>query len=927
MAQDKKKLFLLDALALIYRAYFAFIKRPLINSKGFNTSAMTGFFNTLHELITKEKPSHLAVAFDTFAPTDRSTEFSFYKANRDETPTDIVNNIEPIKEMLRAMNIPIIEMDGYEADDLIGTLAKQAEQEGFQVFMVTPDKDFGQLVSGNIFMYKPKSGFSPQETLGVDEVLKKWDIERIEQVIDMLALMGDAVDNIPGIAGVGQKTAQKLLKDYDNVENLLENAHELKGKLREKVEQGKEMALVSKMLATIIVDAPIKFDEEDVMLIPPDIDRLSQLFDEYEFRTLGKRILGEQYSFGSTGGAGTQMDLFGSEGDNPVERSTPLKTLEDMTHHYRMASTKAEREALIKDLMKAPLLCFDTETTGLDPLLSDAVGLSFSIERGKAWYVPVPRGKEEAQSVMEEFRPLFESESIAKLGHNIKYDMLILMNYGIEVMGSIEDTMIAHYVIDPESRHGMDYLAESFLNYSPVPISDLIGKKGKGQRNMKDLQPEEIKDYAAEDADITFQLHTTFQPALTEKGVESLYRTIEAPLVKVLAEMEYEGVGLDVDFLNAYSKELEGEAIKTRDAIYGTAGMEFNLNSPKQMGEVLFDRMKIPYSGKKTKTGQYSTNEDVLSKIAHDHPIAHDILEYREISKLKSTYVDALPALINPRTGRLHTSFRQAIVPTGRLSSDHPNLQNIPIRTERGKRIRRAFIPASPDFLLLAADYSQVELRIIAALSKDESMIQAFLDGVDVHASTASKVFNVPLEEVTSDLRRKAKAVNFGLAYGQGAFGLAQNLNISRTEAKEIIDNYFEKYPGIRTYMDQSVAEAKAKGYSETILGRKRYLPDINSGNQAVRAGAERNAINTPIQGSAADIIKLAMIHIQEELKKTKSKSKMILQVHDELVFDVHRDELEEVKSMVKDKMSHAVELEVPLLVEAGIGENWLEAH
>jgi DNA polymerase-1 len=928
MAEDNKKIYLLDAFALIFRAYFAFIKRPLINSKGFNTSAMTGFMNTLLEIIQKEKPTHLAVCFDLAGPTTRAVEYDFYKANRDETPADIISNIEPIKEILRGMQIPIIELEGYEADDLIGTMAKQAESEGFQVYMVTPDKDFGQLVSENIFMYKPKSGFSPQETLGVKEILAKWDIERIDQVIDMLGLMGDAVDNIPGILGVGQKTAQKFIKEYGSVEGLLANTDKIKGKMREKVEAGKENAIISKMLATIILDAPVDFNEEDLRLSQPDAEKLSALFDEYEFRTLGKRILGEQYTFGTAAAVGDQMDLFASVSDSPAEEpESLLKTLEQVPHEYELVDSEAERKKLIDTLSKAELICFDTETTGLDPNLSELVGLSFSVKPGEAWYVPVSEKREECQSILEEFRPIFESDKIAKTGHNLKYDMLILMWYGISVNGRIDDSMILHYLLEPEKRHGMDYLSESYLGYQPVSIEKLIGKKGKGQKSMRDIDPKEVVDYASEDADISLQLQKHFSPKLGDRGVDKLYHEVEAPLVKVLAEMEFQGVGLDVPFLNEYSGQLEKEAIARRDAIYEKAGAEFNLNSPKQLGEILFDKMGIEYKGSKTKTGQYSTSEDVLSRLGGDNPIVEDILDYRELTKLRSTYVEALPKLINPKSGRIHTSLRQAIVPTGRLSSDHPNLQNIPIRTERGRKIRKAFIPAQGDFVLMAADYSQVELRIIAALSKDENMIQAFLDGEDIHSATASKVFGVPLADVTSDLRRKAKAVNFGLAYGQGAFGLAQNLGIKRGEAKDIIDNYFEKYPGIKRYMDEAVESAREKGYSETIMGRKRNLPDINGRNAVVRSGAERNAVNTPIQGSAADIIKVAMVNIQNEMKSKQTKSKMILQVHDELVFDVHRDELEYMKEMVVDKMSSAVELEVPLLVEAGIGMNWLEAH
>ncbi len=928
MADDNKKIYLLDAFALIYRAYFAFIKRPLINSKGFNTSAMTGFVNTLWEIIQKENPTHIGVCFDLSGPTTRSAEHEFYKANRDETPKDIISNIEPIKELLRGFRIPIIELEGYEADDLIGTMAKQAEKQGFQVYMVTPDKDFGQLVSENIFMYKPKSGFSAQETLGVPEVLAKWDIDRIDQVIDMLGLMGDAVDNIPGIPGVGQKTAQKFIKAYGSVEGLLENTHEIKGKMREKVEAGRESALISKMLATIITDAPIEFDEEDLIRSEPDVEKLGELFDEYEFRTLGKRILGDAYNFGSTPGVtGGQMDLFAQGEDASETAPSILKGLDETAHDYKLINSAAERKKLIAELIKAPIVCFDTETTGVDPNLCEAVGLSFSVEKGKASYVPLPLDQSECKAVLEEFKPIFESQMIAKTGHNLKYDMLVLKWYDIEVNGPIDDSMIQHYLVEPEKRHGMDYLAESYLGYKPISIETLIGKKGKSQKSMRDVTPEEVKDYAAEDADISLQLRDHFMPKLKEREVEKLYFNVEAPLVKVLADMEFEGINLDVPFLKAYSKDLEKEALSSRDAIFEKAGMEFNMNSPKQLGEVLFDKMGIEYKGKKTKTGQYSTNEDTLSKLANENPIVHDILDYRELTKLKSTYVDALPKMVNPRSGRIHTSFRQAIVPTGRLSSDNPNIQNIPIRTERGRKVRQAFIARDPEHVLLAADYSQVELRIIAALSKDENMIQAFLDGVDIHSSTASKVFGVALEDVTSELRRKAKAVNFGLAYGQGAFGLAQNLGISRTEAKEIIDNYFDKYPGIKDYMDMAIKDAREKGYSETIMGRKRNLPDINGANATVRAGAERNAVNTPIQGSAADVIKVAMIDIDKELRKRELRSKMLLQVHDELVFDAHNDEVAELKALVTEKMSGAVKLEVPLLVEAGIGNNWLEAH
>jgi DNA polymerase-1 len=930
MADSNKKLFLLDAFALIYRAYFAFIKRPMINSKGVNTSAMIGFTNTLWELLRNEKPTHLAVVFDVAGPTTRAVEYDFYKANRDETPADIINMIEPIRRLVEAFNLPCIGLEGYEADDLIGTLAKMAEKEGYTTYMVTPDKDFGQLVSDNIFMYKPAVGRNPHQILGVPEVLAKWDIERVDQVIDMLGLMGDAVDNIPGIRGVGEKTACKFLKQYGSVEGLLENADEIKGKIGEKVRAGKEDAIISKHLATIILDAPIEFDEKALLVEEPNVEALTEIFDEFEFRTLGKRILGEAYTFGTTeaSSSGSQMSLFGGgdSGGGDMETKS-LKKLDEVDHAYSLVSSKDDRAALIEKLMAQKLACFDTETTGVDPNLAEMVGLSFCFKKGEAYYVPVPAEHEEAQKVLEEFRPFFESTSITKVGHNLKYDMLMLKWYGIEVNGPIEDSMIAHYLIEPGKRHGMDYLAEAFLAYSPVSIETLIGKKGKNQKSMRDLAPEEVSDYASEDADITLQLHELFEEGLKKREVDKLYKNIEAPLIRVLADIEFEGINLDVGFLEEFSSELEKEVLVARDSIYEQAGQEFNLNSPKQLGEVLFERLEIPYVGKKTKTGQFSTNEDVLSKLAKEHPIAEVIMEYRELSKLKSTYVDALPKLVNPKTGRIHTSFRQAIVPTGRLSSDNPNIQNIPIRTERGRKIRKAFIPANDDYVLLASDYSQVELRIIASLADDEGMIQAFLNNEDIHSSTASKVFGVPLEEVDREMRRRAKAVNFGLAYGQGAFGLAENLGIKRGEAKQIIDNYFEKYPGIKNYMSTAVELAKEKGYSETLMGRKRDLPLINSGNHTVRSGAERNAVNTPIQGSAADVIKMAMIDIQQWMKSSKLKSKMLLQVHDELVFDVHKDELEMLKPIIEEKMSNAVKIKVPLVVDTGVGANWLEAH
>jgi len=928
MAKENKpsKLYLLDAFALIYRAYFSMIRNPMINSKGVNTSAIYGFINTLWGLIQKENPTHMAVVFDTAAPTSRVEEHSFYKANRQETPEDIRSSIQPIKDLIRAFNIPVIECDGYEADDIIGTLAKEAEKHGHQTFMVTPDKDYGQLVSENIFMYKPGSYGKDREILGVEEILAKWDVKRIDQVIDMLGLMGDAVDNIPGIRGVGEKTACKLLKQYDSVEGILEHAHEIKGKMGEKIVAGKEDAIMSKMLATIILDVPVEFNEKELIIEEPDAEALTAFFDEFEFRTLGKRILGDKYKFGQTP-TNAQPSLFDNipQENTGVERG--IKTLEDVDHKYHFVSDDKAIKSLINNLLKSKKVCFDTETSGVDPTNTELVGLSFSIKKGEAFYVPTPADRKETERILEAFMPFFNNEKITKVGHNIKFDIIVLMQYGISVLGPIEDSMIAHSLLEPEKRHGMDFLAETFLNYAPVSIEKLIGKKGKSQKSMRDIAPEEVSDYACEDADITLQLHETFAPLLKDKEVDKLYREVECPLVSVLAEMEYRGVGLDVEFLNKYSEELGSEILTIRDGILKEAGMAFNLNSPKQLGEVLFEKMAIPYKGKKTATGQYSTNEATLSKLKKDHVIISDIMTYRELTKLRSTYVDSLPKLINPRDNRIHTSFRQAIVPTGRLSSDSPNLQNIPIRTERGRKIRTAFKAPDENHVLMAADYSQVELRVIASLSEDENMIQAFVDEQDIHSATASKIFDVALEDVDREMRSKAKAVNFGLIYGQGAFGLSQNLGIKVGEAKEIIESYFNKYPEIIAYMKSNQEFAREHGYVKTYLGRRRYLPDINSANHTVRSHAERNAINTPIQGTAADIIKIAMIDIEKSMQEKKMKSKMVLQVHDELVFEAHLTELEELKRMVNEKMSGAVALKVPLKVDIGVGSNWLEAH
>lgn len=926
--ETKPKLYLLDAFALIYRAYFSLIRNPMINSKGVNTSTIYGFANTMWSLIKKENPTHLAVVFDLGAPTTRTQDFAEYKANRQETPEDIRNSIEPIKRMIRAFNIPVLEKEGYEADDVIGTLAKKAEQKGYETYMVTPDKDYGQLVSENIFMYKPGSYGKDREIIGVPEVLAKWDIARIDQVIDMLGLMGDAVDNIPGIKGVGEKTACKLLKQYDNIENLLEHAHEVKGKMGEKIQNGKEDALMSKMLATIILDVPIEFDEKDLIIEEPNKEELQEFFSEYELRNLGNRILGNDFVIKKKPSA--QGSLFDQDFATEAvqEEAEALSGLDKEKVKYEFVDTKANRADLIKNLLKQKEVCFDTETTSADPTNTNLVGLSFSYKKGEAYYVPVPHeNADQVKEILKELDPFFTNNKISKIGHNIKFDIIVLMQYGVNIEGRIEDTMIAHSLLEPEKRHGMDYLAQDFLHYNPISITTLIGPKGKNQKSMGDIPQEEISDYACEDADITWQLHEIFKPLLKKNEVDKLYQNVECPLIPVLAQMEYEGVGIDTDFLNNYAQELGSEILEIRDAILKEAGMEFNLNSPKQLGQVLFDKMAIPYKGKKTATQQYSTNESTLSKLKDDHPIIERILNYRELTKLKSTYVEALPKLINPRDNRIHTSYRQAVVPTGRLSSDSPNLQNIPIRTERGRKIRTAFKPLDKDYVMFAADYSQVELRVIASLSDEENMIQAFKNEEDIHAATAAKIFSVSLDEVDRNMRSKAKAVNFGLIYGQGAYGLAQNLGIKQGEAKEIIDSYFDKYPKIIAYMKENQEFARENGYVKTLMGRRRYLPDINSRNHTVRSHAERNAINTPIQGSAADIIKVAMLDIANELERMELKSKMVLQVHDELVFETHKDELDALQNMVVNKMANAVELKVPLKVDVGVGQNWLEAH
>jgi len=930
----RPNLYLLDAYALIFRAYYAFLRNPRINSKGLNTSAMFGFVNALEEVLRNRKPSHIAVCFDHKSPNVRVQEFPYYKAHRQETPEDIRISEPYIRKIIEAYNIPILEAPGYEADDVIGTLAKVAEKNGYDVFMVTPDKDFGQLVSEHIFMYKPgKQGEGP-EVWGPKEVCENYGIKRPEQVIDILAIMGDAVDNIPGVKGIGEKGASKLIFEYDSVENIYQHLDEFKGSQKEKLEASKQAAFDSKKLATILLDAPVPFDPEKLILEPPHAENLSALFSELEFRTLGKRIIGDSFEVNAPAAAkkpaaSVQSNLFGDQEDSAGDEHiiTAGKNISNTPHTYYAVQTPKDREALIKKLLAAKEFAFDTETTGLEDDM-EIVGLSFSVKPGQAYYVPCPLNFEEAKKIVKEFEPALQNPKALKIGHNIKFDMRLLKQYDVEVADPIYDTMVAHFIADTHIRHKMDVMSEAYLGYSPVSIEELIGKKGKNQLSMKDIELEKIKEYAAEDADITLQLKGVTEKLIAEVNGQPLLQTMEFPLIHALTAMEYEGIGLDVPFLNEYSVLLTKDLYEMRDKIYKISGVEFNIDSPKQMGDILFEHLKIPYEGTKTKTGQYGTSEDVLSPLKEKYEIIDHILNYRELTKLKSTYVDALPLLINPKDGRVHTTFGQTIAATGRLASNNPNLQNIPIRTDRGKEIRKAFIPRNDDYLILSADYSQIELRIIADITQDEGMLDAFKRGEDIHATTASKVFGVPLAEVSKDMRRKAKAVNFGLAYGQSAFGLAQNLGISRSESKEIIDNYFSKFPGIKKYMTDTVEFARSHGYIETIMKRRRYLRDINSKNQTVRAQAERNAINSPIQGSAADMIKLAMIHIHDEMRKRKMKSKMLLQVHDELVFDLHKKEEKEVKELVEDKMKNAMPaLTVPIEVGVGVGVNWLEAH
>jgi len=926
-------------MALIYRAYFALSKTPRITSYGLNTGAIMGFTNTLLDVLNNQKPSHIAVVFDTAAPTNRHLEFEAYKAQREKMPEDLAASIPYIYRLIEGFNIPIITMDGFEADDIIGTLAKKGEKKDFKVYCMTPDKDFGQLVSDNIFIYKPARMGNGAETLGVPEILEKWEINNVHEVIDILGLWGDAVDNIPGIPGIGEKTAKKLIQEFGSIESLIQNTDKLKGKLKENVENFSEQGLISKKLATILLDVPVELDEKALELEKPNKDLLEPLFVELEFRTLGKRVFGEDFSMveNSAPKAG-QMDLFavhndanleGSKGNQSAEvvENPVFTNIQNTAHQYILVDSEEKQKELALQLAKEESFCFDTETTGLDALQAELVGISFSTKAFEGYYIPVSADQDEAKKTVNIFKEIFENEGIKKIGQNLKYDILLLSRYDIDVKGEFFDTMLAHYLIDPDTRHNMDYLSETYLNYTPVSITDLIGGKGKNQGNMRDVDVELVKEYASEDADITLQLKNKLAPLLEETSTIELAQKVEFPLLKVLADVERNGVKVDVDTLKQFSKEIEKDVKVLEQQIYEKAGVTFNIASPKQLGEVLFDKLQLDPKAKKTKTGQYKTGEDVLLALANKSDIVQDILDFRQLQKLKSTYVDALPNLINPNTGLIHTSYNQAVAATGRLSSTNPNLQNIPIRTERGREVRKAFISRNEDWTLLSADYSQIELRIMAELSQDVNMLEAFKQGLDIHKATAARVYSVSLEEVNSDMRRNAKAVNFGIIYGQSAFGLSQNLGISRKEAAEIIDQYFTQYTGIRKYMGEVIEFAKENGYVETILKRRRYLRDINSANMTVRGFAERNAINAPIQGSAADLIKIAMINIQKDIAERGLEGKMIMQVHDELVFDVPNHEINEFKSIIENRMKNAIEMQVPIEIEIGEGRNWLEAH
>ncbi len=951
MSQPKKRLFLIDAFALIFRGYYALIKNPRINSKGMDTSAILGFMNSFIDVIKRERPEYIAVCFDKGGSQARNELFPEYKANRDETPDGIKIAVPYIQKILTAMHIPIMVKEGFEADDVIGTLAKKAEKEGYQTFMVTPDKDFAQLVSDNIFMYRPVFG-GGYETWGIPEVQKKFEVTDPLQVIDYLGMMGDSADNIPGLPGVGDKTAKKFISQFGSMEGLLASTDQLKGKMKEKIEANKDLGILSKELATIMLDVPVDFNEENFQMSAPNVGAVTEIFEELEFRRLttsfantfsaqamvtkgssnqpkatdSKKIPPTPASPGAGEG---QFSLFG--GDNePTAQAQPYssrKTIKDTKHFYQTLQPGMGTSLFIENLMKQASVCFDTETTGLNPLTATLVGIAFSWEKGKGFYLPFPEDKDASQQIIEQLRPFFESTEIEKVGQNLKYDIKVLRKYNISVRGKLFDTMLAHYLINPDMRHNMDILAETYLNYTPVSITELIGKKGKNQKSMRDVPIDQQTQYAVEDADITFQLKEHFAKELKDSNLQKLFDDIEVPLLRVLATMEAEGINLDKEFLQSLSGDLDHDILTLEANIYKEAGEKFNIASPKQLGEILFGKMKLVAKPKKTKTGQYSTAEDVLSFLAKDHQIIADVLEYRGLAKLKSTYVDALPLQIEQATGRVHTDYMQTVAATGRLSSNNPNLQNIPIRTQRGRQVRKAFVPRNQEYVLVAADYSQIELRIIAALSEEQTMMQAFKDGQDIHASTAAKVFNVPLEQVTREQRSNAKTVNFGIIYGVSAFGLSNQTDLSRGEAKELIDTYYKTYPKLRNYMSELVDFARDNGYVQTVLGRRRYLKDINGSNAIVRGAAERNAVNAPIQGSAADIIKIAMINIHEKLEKGGYKTKMLLQVHDELVFDVYKPELSAMKALIKTEMENAHILSVPLDVELGMGENWLQAH
>lgn len=922
---SKNKLFLLDGMALIYRAFFSFSKNHRITSYGLNTSAIYGFTNTLYTILQKQKPTHIAVVFDTSAPTMRHKEFEAYKANREAMPEDLKKSIPHIFNIIGAFNIPVITKDGFEADDIIGTIAWEMGDKGTEVYMMTPDKDFAQLVRDNIFIYKPGRGGKPDEVMGVPEVLNKWEIEHIHQVIDILGLWGDSVDNIPGVPGVGEKTSKKLIAQYGSMENILAHTHELKGKQKENFENFSEQALLSKRLATIDTKVPLDYTEKDLEVEEFNTAELERLFDELEFKNIARRVLGKEPE--KPKAVAVQGDLFGgSTAVAEIQPSTPpVQVFASKKANYTTVKTADEIRKLLADLESSTEFCFDTETTGLNHFQDRLLGISFCIEKGKASYLPVPADKDEVIRMLEPFNRYFSSDKV-KIAHNAKFDMQVLSNYGIAIGAPIFDTMLAHYVVEPDMRHKMDVLSENYLNYKPIPIEELIGKKGKNQLSLDQIDLEKVSQYACEDADITFQLKHKLEPLLHKRKVESVFHTLETPLLSVLREVEYEGINVNADFLNAYSIDLEEQLKQLLQTIYELAGQEFLVSSPQQVGNILFEKLKLVEKPKKTKTGQYQTDEETLRKLS-EHEIVAKILEFRGVSKLKSTYVDALPNLIEPSTGRIHTSFNQAVAATGRLSSNNPNLQNIPIRTEMGREVRKAFIPRDENHTIISADYSQIELRVIAHVSEDPGMIDAFKNNLDIHTATAAKVFGVSLDEVDSDMRRKAKTVNFGIIYGISAFGLSQRLGIPRKEAKEIIDNYFEQFPNIKKYMDDTIAFGKEHGYVQTIMGRRRYIRDINSGNATVRGFAERNAINAPIQGSAADMIKLAMINIQKWLRLSSFKTKMILQVHDELLFDAPKVEVDEVKAKIIELMSHALKLSVPVLVEANHGDNWLEAH